>query len=251
MLPLTGTTALVTGASSGIGAAVADALAGQGARVIVHFGTNEDGARQVHERLPEVSGGEHVLAQADLGRPDGPERLAAIVDDVGELGILVNNAGSLIGRSATPDIEDGRVRAIVDLNFTSVALLTKRLLPRLVASSGAVVNVSSVAAYNGGGGGSAMYGAAKGAIVSLTRALAKEVAPQGVRVNAICPGVIGTPFHERFSDDAMMASMLATIPMGRAGTARECADAVTFLVGPGSSYITGQVLHVNGGQYFG
>jgi 3-oxoacyl-[acyl-carrier protein] reductase len=244
--------ALVTGASSGIGAAAAVRLARDGFGILIHFRSDEAGARATLARCQEASPGPHHIVQGDLADVGG---IDAVLRDVeakaGDLSVLVNNAGSLVARSPFEDLVDENARQVIDLNFTSVVLLTRGLLPGLQRKHGAVVNLTSIASFNGGGGGSVIYGAAKGAIVSLTRALAKEVAPAGVRVNAVAPGVIETPFHERFTRPEMMAAMLKTIPMARAGTADECADLIAFLVGAQSRYITGQTIHINGGQYFG
>jgi 3-oxoacyl-[acyl-carrier protein] reductase len=244
--------ALVTGASSGIGAATAVRLSRDGFVVLVHFNSDEAAARATLARCEAARPGPHHVVQGDLATEDGvTATLRAVEQTAGDLSVLVNNAGSLVARSAFEDLLDENVRLVVDLNFTSVILLTRGLLPGLKRQQGAVVNLASIASFNGGGGGSAIYGAAKGAIVSLTRALAKEVAPAGVRVNAVAPGVIETPFHERFTKPEVMAAMLKTIPMARAGTAEECADLVSFLAGSESRYITGQTIHINGGQYFG
>jgi 3-oxoacyl-[acyl-carrier protein] reductase len=244
--------ALITGASSGIGAAAAVRLARDGYGIVAHYNSDEAGAAATVARCAEVSAIQHHLVQADLSSAAGVVGFAeAVAAKAGDVGVLVNNAGSLIGRSPFEELTDDHVQRVVDLNFTTAILVSRDFLPALKRRRGAVVNVSSIAAYSGGGGGSAIYAAAKGAIVSLTRALAKEVAPAGVRVNAIAPGVIATPFHDRFTKPEMMKVMLGTIPMGRFGTSEEFADLVSFLVGPQSAYITGQTIHINGGQFLG
>jgi 3-oxoacyl-[acyl-carrier protein] reductase len=138
---------------------------------------------------------------------------------------------------------------VIALNFSSVFWATKAALPHL-AHGARIVNVSSIAARNGGGPGAFAYGAAKGGVMSLTRGLAKELAPRNIRVNAIAPGVIETPFHERFSTPEMLESFKKGIPLGRLGTAEECADAILYLVSPMASYVTGQTVDINGGQWF-
>lgn len=244
--------ALITGASSGIGAAAAVRLARDGFGIVAHYNSDEAGAKATLARCAEVSAIPHHLVQADLSSAAGVAGFAeTVAAKAGDIGVLVNNAGSLIGRSPFEELSDDHVQRVVDLNFTTAILVSRDFLPALKRRRGAVVNLSSIAAYSGGGGGSAIYAAAKGAIVSLTRALAKEVAPAGVRVNAIAPGVIETPFHDRFTKPEMMKVMLGTIPMGRFGTSEECADLISFLVGPQSAYITGQTIHINGGQFLG
>jgi 3-oxoacyl-[acyl-carrier protein] reductase len=138
----------------------------------------------------------------------------------------------------------------MDLNMSSVFAACRQAVPVMRRQgSGAIVNLTSIAARTGGAGGSVAYATAKGAVSTFTRGLAKEVAIDGIRVNAIAPGIITTPFHERHTSDAQMAGMVAGIPMGRAGTPEECVGSVLFLASPAmSGYVTGQVIEINGGQ---
>ncbi len=245
-------TVLVTGASTGIGAALATAYGASGARVAVHYGSSADAAAAVVQRIRDA-GGEAWAVQANLADHHAPQRLAEQVQECyGRVDVLVNNAGGLIERRPTGDIGRELYDAVTQLNLASVVALCGAVVPAMrEAGSGAVLNVSSVAAVNGGGPGASLYAAAKGAIVSYTRALAKELAPDGVRVNCLSPGTIDTPFHERYTTAEGMAAAVATIPMGRTGTAEECVGAALFLTHEGmSGYVTGQVLAVNGGQHF-
>ena len=243
---------LVTGASTGIGAAIAEGFASAGAEVAVHYASNEEAATAVVSAI-QAAGHRAVAIQADLTEPAASAALISDVEEMlGPIDVLVNNAGSLVGRYATGTVSREQYETVMELNFGSVVALTNAIIPGMrQRRSGSVINVSSVAAYNGGGPGAALYAASKGAIVSYTRAVAKEVAGDGVRVNALAPGVIETPFHERFTAPEAFATMVATIPAGRAGRPEECVGPTLFLASDElSSYVTGQVIAVNGGQYF-
>jgi 3-oxoacyl-[acyl-carrier protein] reductase len=241
---------LVTGASSGIGAAVAIGFGEQGATVAVHFHRNADGARQTHDAIT-AAGGKASVHTGDLSSAEGA---AALVDEVlaahGRIDVLVNNAGDLVRRSAVEAVPDDEFRRTLDVNLTSAFAMCRQVIPVLRSQGGgAIVNVTSIAARHGGGGGSVVYAASKGAVSTLTRGLAKELAADGIRVNALSPGVITTPFHERHTPGPQLEQMAATIPMGRVGTPEECVGTVLFLASSRlSGYITGQIIEVNGGQ---
>lgn len=249
-LDFTDNVVLVTGASSGIGAAVARAFGGLGARTVVHYNSNKDGAEAVRSDI-EAGGGTAEVERADL--TDGAacaDLVAGVLERHGRLDVLVNNAGDLVRRAPVPDLTEEECRRIMDLNLMSAFSTCREAVPAMQRQgSGAIVNVTSVAARTGGGGGSVMYATSKGAVSTFTRGLAKEVAGTGIRVNAVAPGIIGTPFHDRHTDDAQMEAMLASVPMGRAGEPQDCVGAVLFLASPAmSGYVTGHVLEVNGGQ---
>jgi 3-oxoacyl-[acyl-carrier protein] reductase len=249
-IDLSGQRAIVTGASTGIGRATAIALAQAGADVAVHFGSNRKEAEET-ARAVESHGRRAVLAQGDFRDAAATVKaVEAAVDGLGApIDILINNAGSLIARTPIDEMDAEMWHDVIALNFSSVFWATKAALPHL-AHGARIVNVSSIAARNGGGPGAFAYGAAKGGVMSLTRGLAKELAPRNIRVNAIAPGVIETPFHERFSTPEMLESFKKGIPLGRLGTAEECADAILYLVSPMASYVTGQTVDINGGQWF-
>jgi 3-oxoacyl-[acyl-carrier protein] reductase len=248
-LDLTGSVALVTGASSGIGAATASTLAGLGARVAIGYHHNREGAEATRDRIA-AAGGTAVAIAADV-RQAGETR--ALVDragaELGPIDILVNNAGSLIARLGIHDITDAHLDELMALNFKSAVLASQAVAGSMVERRrGAIVNVVSIAGHTGGGPGAGAYAAAKAALAAHTKSLAKELAPKGVRVNAVSPGVIDTPFHEMFSTPEMLRTFVSTIPLGRLGTADECATVIAFLASNAASYIVGETIEVNGGQ---
>jgi 3-oxoacyl-[acyl-carrier protein] reductase len=246
---LTGQVALITGASSGIGRATAEALARAGARVGVNYHKNQRGAAQAGEAI-QAAGGEALAIHADVTqRDDVRAMVAAIRKKWGRLDVLVNNAGDLLARRTLADMTEEYWDQIMDLNLKSAFLCVQAVWEEMAArKSGCIINVSSIAGRNGGGLGAAAYAAAKGGLLTYTKGLAKELAPHGIRVNGIAPGVIATPYHERYSSPELMQKFVASIPLGRAGTSEEIADVIVFLASPAARYITGETVEVNGGM---
>ena len=241
--------AWITGSSTGIGAASAVALARQGCRVAVHYNRSEDEAREVMEQIT-ASGGDAMLVGGDVSDAGEVERMAREVEDrYGRLDVLVNNAGSLIERRSFSEMTEDLWDRVISVNLKSVFLCSKAVLPMMKRQgSGRIINMTSVAARNGGGPGSAAYASAKGGVSTLTRAMAKDLVSDNILVNGVAPGVITTPFHDRFTPPDVRENMAAAIPMGREGTPEEVAGAVLFLASPWANYLVGEIIEVNGGQ---
>jgi len=246
---LTDQVVLITGASSGIGHATALAFAAQGARVAVNYLKNQAGAEQAVETI-RARGAEAVAIHADVtSSADVQAMVKAVREQWGRIDILVNNAGDLLARRSLTDMTEDYWDAIFDLNLKSVFLCVKAVWEEMAArQSGCIVNVSSIAGRNGGGPGAAAYAAAKGGLLTYTKGLARELAAYGVRVNGVAPGVIATPYHERYSPPELFQRYVSTVPMGRAGTSEEVADVIVFLASPAARYITGETVEVNGGM---
>lgn len=248
-LDLTNRVALVTGASSGIGAATALLFAELGARVAIGYYANGEGAAEVVRRI-EASGGRATAIRADVrSTPDIRALVARAAAELGPIDILVNNAGSLVKRQPIRELTEEVWHEVLSLNLTSAALCSQAVAASMIERKrGAIVNVVSIAGHTGGGPGAGPYAAAKAGLRAFTKSLAKELAPHGVRVNAISPGVIDTPFHEVFSTPEMIRAFVATIPLGRVGTPLECAKVIAFLASDAASYLAGETIEVNGGQ---
>ncbi|MEX6504904.1 SDR family NAD(P)-dependent oxidoreductase [Jiella sp. M17.18] len=248
-----GRTIVVTGAGRGIGAAVARAFLATGGRVVAHAGrTLEHAEADLLADLDPAHRERLVLLTEDLGTPAGGARLARQIVPLldGRLDVLVNNAGTMLGRVPAETVDTAQYDAVLDLNIRQVVALTTALLPALKAGrEPAIVNTTSISARIGGSPGSSLYSASKAFISTWTRALARELAPDGIRVNAVSPGTIMTDFHRRYSSREKLDATAAAIPLKRLGTPEDCAPSYLFLAsGLLSGYITGQVIEVNGGQ---
>ena len=246
---LAGKAVLITGASTGIGAALAKAFAAQGASVGVHYNSSREAAEAVAQSIAD-GGGKALLIRADASKS---AEIARAVEETastfGRLDGLINNAGGMVGRMAYADMDDDYYDKVMDLNGRSVIAASRAAIPHLKQHGGFIINTSSIAARNGASNGAGLYGSSKALVSNITRGMAKELIGFGIRVNAVAPGVIDTPFHERYSTAAQMQANVASVPQGRAGTAQDCVGAYLFLASPTlSGYIIGQVLEVNGGQ---
>ena len=246
-----GKVCLVTGASRGIGAAAARGLGACGAKVAVHYRNGRSEADAVMRDI-EGAGGNAVLVHGDIAEPDTVERLIAeTVAHFGRLDILINNAGDQVSRVNIADTTDALFDLHVALNirptFSGCRAAVRQF--RAQGGGGNIINVSSIAARTGGGGGSYLYAGAKGFISTFSRALAKEVAAEGIRVNVVSPGVIATDLQDRVTSPEQLKSTTTQIPMKRIGVPDECTGAFLYLCSDKQSgYVTGQVIEVNGGM---
>ena len=250
MQDLKGKCVLITGASTGIGAAAAKAFAARGAHVAVHYNRSADKAEAVADAV-RAYGVKAMTVAADVvdtGAIDAA--VAHVLDGFGRIDVLINNAGSLVKRTPFTEVSDAYFADVLNVNARSVVAFSRAVVPAMrKQGGGAIVNVTSIAARHGGGPGALIYAAAKGFVSTLTRGMAKELMPDRIRVNAVSPGVIMTPFHEQFSTEAQMEAFRQSIPMGRLGDPDECSGAFLYLASETlASYVTGQIIEVNGGQ---
>jgi 3-oxoacyl-[acyl-carrier protein] reductase len=251
MSGLTGRVALVTGAEVGIGRATALALATDGADVAVHYYANEAGATEAAQAI-EALGRRAAIFQADLTKSAEVTRVVRGAEaHFGRVDILVNNAGGMLGRHALVDMTEAFFQDVMNVNVLTTFLCCQAVAPGMIARrQGAIVNLTSLAAHNGGGPGASVYSAAKAAVLTLTKAYAKELAPHGIRVNAVSPGLIGgTPFHNTFTSPEAFAAAVKTIPLGRAGEPADVAKVIAFLAGDQASFLAGETIEINGGMY--
>ena len=248
---LRGQVVLITGSSSGIGAAAAEAFATAGARVAVHGHTQMDAARAVVARLL-ASGADAEAFQADVTDPSQVQALAqSVVQRFGRIDVLINNAGGFVERAALMEAPLDLIDRVFQVNARSALLLSQQAVAQMrrQGGGGSIIHLSSQSARSGGSFGAGLYAASKGYINTLTRAMARELATEGIRVNALSPGVIVTPIHERHTAPALLEQLRQGIPMQRLGSADECTGALLYLASARmSGYVTGQILEVNGGS---
>lgn len=245
---LNGRVALVTGGGTGIGRGIVQALARAGAHVAIHYHTNRAGAEESLREV-EALGVPGMVVQADVTRLDEIRRLvAAVTEQLGEITILVNNAGGLVGRVKVAELTEAHYQKVMDVNLKSALFVSQAVIPSIRrAGWGRIINMSSIAAHTGGSAGSVVYAASKAAVITFTRALAKELAPIAT-VNAVAPGLIGeTPFHQTFTSPENYQATRSAIPMGREGFPPDVAHAVAFLASDQAGWITGETLEINGG----
>jgi len=241
---------LITGASTGIGAALARAFAEQGAKVALHYNASAKEAEALAGEIRQAGGYAHLVR----GDASDAATVRRIIEDaavaLGGLDGLINNAGGMLGRVGFSEVSDEHYARVMELNAHSVWAASQAAVPHLKrAGGGFIINTTSIAARNGGGGGAVLYAGSKGFVSTITHGLAKELIGANIRVNAVSPGVIATPFHDRYSTAEQMKAMAATVPQGRVGTAEECVGAFLFLASEAlSGYVVGQVIEVNGGQ---
>lgn len=246
-MKLEGRTAIVTGGGRDIGRAVAVKLASEGAQVAVNYYSSSTGAEETVAVI-ETAGGKAFAMQGDLNKKADVDALVShTVETFGGVDILVNNAGGLISRKTISDMPLEHWEAVMSLNLTSTFLMTQACLAKMM--SGAIVNLASQAGRDGGGPGAVAYATAKGAVMTMTRGLAKEVGPK-IRVNALCPGMIDTDFHNVHTPDAGRRGFEANAPLKRQGHVEDAAKLVLFLASDDSAFITGANIDINGGMLF-
>ena len=246
---LSGKVALITGSSTGIGAAVATAYGRSGMSVAVHYNRSRGPAEQVAERV-KAGGGKAILVSGDARDAAKIQGLIKqTIDAFGRLDVLVNNAGALIQRMKIEVTTDAFLDEMLATNVRHVVAACRAAIPVMRAQGGGtIINTTSIAARGGGGGGSVLYAASKGFISTFTRGLAKEVAADKIRVNAVAPGVIMTALQDKTPPEQLAAAISQT-PMGRTGSAEECVGAYLYLASEAmSGFVTGQILEVNGGM---
>jgi len=243
---------IVTGGSRGIGAATAKLGAARGYRVAVNYNRNPASAEAVVKEI-EQSGGRAIAVQADVSREADVVRLFETVDrELGRVSALFNNAGVIHRMKPITDFAEAELAEMWRVNITSQFLCAreaaKRMSTKLGGEGGAIVNMSSAAARLGGANGSLAYAASKGAIDTFTTGLALELAPQGIRVTGVRPGLIDTTIHNDMGDPDRLAKLRPTVPLGRTGRVEEVAEAVLWLLSPQASYVTNTIIDIGGGR---
>lgn len=247
---LNGSVAIVTGGARDIGRQVSLKLAMAGAKVCINFLSNQEQAAETL-RLIEQAGGDAIAVQGDMTKAEEVKKVVAACTEAygNSIHILVNVAGGLMGRKLLPDLDEAFWDAVMDVNLKSVYLVTREVVPHMT-EGGAIVNFSSQAARDGGGFGALAYATAKGGVLTLTRGLAKELGPKGIRVNCVSPGMINTTFHDTFTKPEVRTNVAASTPLRREGRADEVGDLVLYLASNASSFINGESIEINGGTYF-
>ncbi len=248
-MKLQGKVAIVTGGGRDIGRAISIELARQGAKVAINYCSSEEGARDTAAEIA-VLGGESMLVKADLTAGGEADRMVCEVRDRWgtQVDILINVTGGMVARKSLDEMDDAFFSHVMRLNVTTTFLATKAVAP-FMAEGGAILNLASQAGRDGGGPGASAYSAAKGAVMTFTRSMAKELGPKGIRVNALCPGMIATSFHDRFTKPEVRTNLAASTPLRRQGQAEEVARAAVHLVSAEASFIHGANIDINGGLF--
>ncbi|MEM8547249.1 MAG: glucose 1-dehydrogenase [Pseudomonadota bacterium] len=250
MQSLQGKVAIVTGGARDIGRATSEALAEQGAKIVVnYFNAPADGEATV--AAITAAGGEAIAVRADMTQADDVSNLVTECQQAfgGSIDILVNVVGGLVARKTLSEMDVDFFEGVMRLNLTSTFLACKAVVPHMRQGS-AIINLASQAGRDGGGPGAIAYATSKGAVMTFTRGLAKELGPNGIRVNSVCPGMISTTFHDRFTKDQVRSNVAAGTPLRREGQAGEVADLVTYLASDAASFVAGTNIDINGGLLF-
>lgn len=249
-MKLKGKVAVVTGGARDIGRQVSLKLAKEGAKVVVNYFDNEADADETLKMIQEA-GGEAVLVQGDMTKADDVKRLFdyAVSAFSGQVDVMVHVVGGLVARHQITEMEEKFWDFIMEVNAKTTFLTTREVVPHMLAG-GSIIYFSSQAARDGGGPGASAYAASKGAVMTFARAMAKELGPKNIRVNAVAPGMIATSFHDRFTKDEVRERVAAGTPLRREGNADEVADLIAYLASDESSFLTGLNVDINGGLYF-
>lgn len=245
-----GKVAIVTGGSRDIGRSVSVRLAALGAKVCVNYFDSPADAEET-QSIIERAGGKAMLCKGDMTKTADVKALVESVRQTfgDRIDVLVNVVGGMVGRKKLVEQDDDWYDKVMDVNFRSCYLMTREVVP-FMGEGSAIVNFSSLAARDGGGGGASLYATSKGAVSTFTRAMAKELGPQGIRCNAVCPGTIATSFHDRFNTPENRERLKGSYALRREGTADEVADLVCYLASDDASYVTGANVDINGGSFF-
>lgn len=251
MHDLAGKVALVSGGGRDIGRQVSLALAKAGANVCFNYFDSVSESDETKKQIEALGAGRVVAVQGDMTKAADVARVVQTCTDAfgPKIDILVNVVGGLVARKTLEEMDEAFWDFVIDVNLKSVFLLSKAVVPHM-PEGGAIVNFASQAARDGGGPGALAYATGKGGVLTLTRGLAKELGPKGIRVNAVSPGMIATAFHDTFTKPEVRERVAGGTPLRREGQAREVADLVTYLASPESSFITGASMEINGGTYF-
>jgi 3-oxoacyl-[acyl-carrier protein] reductase len=249
-MKLNGKVAIVTGGARDIGREVSLQLANEGAKVVINYFGSEAEAIETKKAIDEA-GGTCILAQGDMTSWESVQALVETTRNAfgEEIHILANVVGGLFGRKTIEEQDEAWYDLLMNVNMKSIFLTTKAVSPYMPSGS-AIINFSSQAARDGGGGGASLYATAKGAVMTYTRAMAKEFGPRGIRVNAVAPGMIATSFHDRFTKPEIRSNVAASTPLRRQGDAQDVADLVVYLASDASAFLTGTNIDINGGTYF-
>lgn len=249
-MDLKGKIAIVTGGTRDIGKAISLRLAKEGAKVVANYFNNEENARATLKEI-EAAGGQAIIVKGDMTQKADVDNM--IKETLAAFGvtidIVVNNAGGLVARKTMAEMDEAFFNKVMFLNLNSTFLVSQAALPHM-RSGASIVNIASQAGRDGGGGGSLAYATSKGAVMTFTRGLAKEVGPKNIRVNSLCPGMIATKFHDDFTKDEVRTKVEGMTPLRRQGSADEIANTVACLASSETSFMTGANVDVNGGLAF-
>lgn len=242
--------AIVTGGGRDIGRDVSRVLAREGAKVVINFANDEASAAETLDSV-RAAGGEAIVHRADVTTAAGVDSLVSAAREAygDAVHILVNLAGGMVERRPLADIDEAFFDKVMTLNLKSAYLMTRAVAP-LMPEGSSIINFSSQAGRDGGGPGAAIYATSKGALMTFTRSMAKELGPRGVRVNSLCPGMIATSFHDTFTKPEVRAAVAGNTPLRRQGRPEEVAETVAFLASDASSFVTGANIDINGGMFF-